>query len=164
MKNGQKNQGPTLRAAHQAQEADTFLLDYLRQAVAQILGIPDPEQIDPHQGLLDIGVDSLMAVELRNRLSNGLVEQLPSTLIFDYPTLAKLTDYLLGILFPPLVAQAAEVRLSDGQPETAAQPTPPAIDPTLDALSDTELASIENELELLNKFLTTPRRTGVGRR
>jgi hypothetical protein len=85
-------------------------------------------------------------------------------LIFDYPTLAKLTDYLLGILFPPLVAQAAEVRLSDGQPETAAQPTPPAIDPTLDALSDTELASIENELELLNKFLTTPRRTGVGRR
>ena len=153
-----------LLAAHQAQEADTFLLDYLRQAVAQILGIPDPEQIDPHQGLLDIGVDSLMAVELRNRLSNGLVEQLPSTLIFDYPTLAKLTDYLLGILFPPLVAQAAEVRLSDGQPETAAQPTPPAIDPTLDALSDTELASIENELELLNKFLTTPRRTGVGRR
>lgn len=153
-----------LLAAHQTQAAPEFLLDYLRQAVAQILGLPDPEQIDPHQGLLDIGLDSLMAVELRNRLSNALAEQLPSTLIFDYPTLAKLTGYLIDTLLPPVVAQAAEARPATGQPGAPVQPTPPAIDQTLDALSDTELASIEDELELLNEFLTTSRRTGAGRR
>src|SRR5439155_1153897 len=47
------------------------------------------------QGLRDLGMDSLMAIELRNRLQRGVGETLPATLAFDFPTMADLTDYLL---------------------------------------------------------------------
>ena len=149
-----------LLAAQQEKRAEEFLFDYLRLAVAQILGLPDPEQLEPHQGLLDIGLDSLMAVELRNRLSNTLAAQLPSTLIFDYPTLAKLTGYLLQELLPPLDAAVENAALA----VPAGQGSPTTMDDTLAALSADEITSIADELELLNDFLTTPRRTGNPRR
>lgn len=41
-----------------------------------------------------MGLDSLMAIELRNHLARILEQQLPSTLIFDYPTLGGLNRYL----------------------------------------------------------------------
>ena len=155
-----------LLAAQQEKRAEEFLFDYLRLAVAQILGLPDPEQLEPHQGLLDIGLDSLMAVELRNRLSNTLAAQLPSTLIFDYPTLAKLTGYLLQELLPPLAAPGENARVNAGENAAlaAAQGNPTTMDDTLAALSADEITSIADELELLNDFLTTPRRTGNPRR
>ena len=46
------------------------------------------------QGLTDMGMDSLMAVEISNRLKRSLGCSLPSTLAFEYPTLEALTDYL----------------------------------------------------------------------
>jgi len=48
--------------------------------------------------LIDLGVDSLMALELRNRLARGLElasEDIPATLVFDYPTIAAVADVLL---------------------------------------------------------------------
>jgi acyl carrier protein len=47
--------------------------------------------------LMDLGVDSLMAVELRGSLSSSLKldKKLPATLIFDYPSIEEITDYLL---------------------------------------------------------------------
>jgi len=76
-----------------------LLLDYLRTAAAQVLGLRNPAQIDPRQGLLDLGLDSLMAVELRNQLARTLEQPLPSTLIFDYPTVEELQQFLLQRLF-----------------------------------------------------------------
>jgi acyl carrier protein len=48
----------------------------------------------PSQPLLSAGLDSLGAVELRSALEGRLSLQLPATLVFDYPTLSALTDYL----------------------------------------------------------------------
>ena len=46
-----------------------------------------------------MGFDSLMAIELRNHLAGTLAHQLPATLLFDYPTLNALANYLEQELF-----------------------------------------------------------------
>jgi len=55
---------------------------------------------DPRTGLTELGMDSLMAVELRNRIQHVLGVPLAPTLAFDCPTLDAMTDYLLGVIAP----------------------------------------------------------------
>ena len=55
---------------------------------------------DPRTGLTELGMDSLMAVELRNRLQHALGVALPPTLAFDCPTLDAMADYLVGVVAP----------------------------------------------------------------
>jgi acyl carrier protein len=65
----------------------------IREAVIGVLGL-DPEfQLDPLQAFRDLGFDSLMSIELRNRLQTGMGRPLPATLVFDFPSLAALVDY-----------------------------------------------------------------------
>ncbi len=70
------------------------LLEYLRSQVAATLGMASPEELEPRQRLFDLGMDSLMAVEMKNRLEKGLGVPLRSTLLFDYPTLEALARHL----------------------------------------------------------------------
>jgi len=72
-----------------------LVLAHVRAQVLGVLGLPPAAAPDPQQGLRDLGMDSLMAIELRNRLQRGVGETLPATLAFDFPTMADLTDYLL---------------------------------------------------------------------
>jgi SAM-dependent methyltransferase len=78
-----------------SEEADELLVDFVRQQVAGILRL-DPATLDPGARLMDLGVDSLMAVELRNLLAAGLqLKRRPSaTLIFDYPTVRAIAGHL----------------------------------------------------------------------
>jgi acyl carrier protein len=70
--------------------------------VARILRL-DASQVENDHRLMDIGVDSLMAVELRNRLNKGLglTEKLPATLIFDHPTVQAIARYLTKNVINP---------------------------------------------------------------
>src|SRR5262249_40221607 len=70
-----------------------LLRDHVRQHVSGVLG-SDSRGIPLHQGFTEMGLDSLMAVELRNRLQTSLGIKLPSTMTFDYPTVAQLTAFL----------------------------------------------------------------------
>ena len=113
---------PTVNLRQQLQAADPatrrqHLLDYLRTAVAKVLGLRDPAQIHPQQGLLEMGLDSLMAIELRNQLGRTLAQKLPSTLIFDYPTIDELRHYLLETLF---VEEAVPVPAAEDMTAVAA--------------------------------------------
>ena len=76
--------------------ADEILTDYVREQVATVLGLDLGQQIDQYKPLNELGVDSLMAVELRNRLGAGLElqQRLPATLIFKYPTIEAVVKYL----------------------------------------------------------------------
>jgi len=79
-----------------ARRRKPILAVYLREQLGQVMGWEADYEIDPRQGLFDVGLDSLMAIELKSKLERNLdlARPLPFTLIFDYPTLASLTDYL----------------------------------------------------------------------
>jgi acyl carrier protein len=74
------------------------MLRFLREHAGHVLGIATPDVIPPARPLNELGLDSLMAVDLRNVLNRTLSLSLPATLLFDYPTLDALTDYLLETL------------------------------------------------------------------
>jgi len=71
------------------------VLSHVREQVAKVLQLPPSQTVDADRGLKDMGLDSLMAVELRNRLQASLGRSLPTTLAFDQPTASAITDYLL---------------------------------------------------------------------
>jgi len=71
-----------------------ILMDYIRTRLARILGLDASTTLDPRQPLNELGVDSLMALEMTNVLGDALGTHLPATLVYEYPTLEALTDYL----------------------------------------------------------------------
>ncbi len=75
-------------------QRDKLLRQYLQQEVARVLGLSDPKSLNPQQRLFDLGLDSLLAVELRNRLQTNLGQSLRSTLMFDFPTIEDLATHL----------------------------------------------------------------------
>jgi SAM-dependent methyltransferase len=95
------------------------LVEYVRGHVAAVLR-SDPGQPPDRRGrLMDLGLDSLMAVELRNRLSAGLAltRKVPATLMFDYPTIDAIAVYLAGELWGrPESAPADQAQAPAGQP------------------------------------------------
>ncbi|MEU8976124.1 type I polyketide synthase [Streptomyces monashensis] len=80
-------------AGTEADGADT-MLDRLLAEVAGVLGHASPDALDPDVAFDHAGMDSLGAVELRNRLMAGLGLRLPATFVFDWPTPRLLADVL----------------------------------------------------------------------
>jgi myxalamid-type polyketide synthase MxaB len=87
-------------ASAPATERHGMVLAEVRQALAAILRLPSASSIGVNQSLGELGLDSLMAVEVGNLLSEGFRCELPSTLIFDYPTANALATYLVQSIFP----------------------------------------------------------------
>ncbi|WP_458318740.1 type I polyketide synthase [Mycolicibacterium brisbanense] len=77
------------------QQRKKLLTDYLRDAVAEVTRV-DASEIREDAGFFDLGMDSLMAVELRRRMEQGVGAEIPITLVMDYPRISDVADYLLG--------------------------------------------------------------------
>ena len=71
-----------------------LLKTYLKTEVANVLNRKDYQSLNEEQGFAEMGMDSLMAVELKNRLETNLNFSLPSTLAFEFPNISSLTQYI----------------------------------------------------------------------
>ena len=74
--------------------------DFVRAKVMEVLRLDTDRQPDHRARLMDLGLDSLMAIQLRDLIENGvgLGRTLPATLMFDYPTIEAITNFLLARL------------------------------------------------------------------
>jgi acyl transferase domain-containing protein/NADPH:quinone reductase-like Zn-dependent oxidoreductase/acyl carrier protein len=77
------------------QQRRKLLTDYLRDTVAEVTRV-DVAEIREDAGFFDLGMDSLMAVELRRHIENGVGAAIPVTLAMDHPRVSDVADYLLG--------------------------------------------------------------------
>jgi acyl transferase domain-containing protein/acyl carrier protein len=96
---GEAKEGKRSGLLHQIQQASPLekrplLHNYIRTQVAEILGFASSDRIDPKQGFFKMGMDSIMTVQLRNRLEVSLGCSLPPTVAFEYPTVDGMTKFL----------------------------------------------------------------------
>jgi acyl transferase domain-containing protein/acyl carrier protein len=112
-----------------------LLIAHVQAEAAKVLALDGSRAIGVSQGLRDLGLDSLMAVELRNRLQASVGRSLPSTLAFDHPTVEAIADFLGEVL---------EVATGSGIPNGAARSS---VELAVEALSDEEAeALLQQEL------------------
>lgn len=79
-----------------ADDRRSLLQEKIRERVAMIMAVADPQQIDLQRSLLKQGMDSLMSIELTNDLSRILEVTLSSTLVFNHPSIELLSEHLLS--------------------------------------------------------------------
>jgi acyl transferase domain-containing protein/SAM-dependent methyltransferase len=117
---------------------------FVRDQVMAILRLSADEPPGRHSRLTDLGLDSLMAVQLRNRLGRGLaMAKAPAaSVMFDYPTIDALAQYLLSVVAP--VASNAVAETKAPAPATASALSTDAVaaldDAALEALLDARAA------------------------
>nr|ADZ24997.1 polyketide synthase [Sorangium cellulosum] len=109
-------------------ERHGLLVEHVTAVVRKILGIGPSRPVAPERGFFDMGMDSMMSVELRNRLQSSLGCSLPATVAFDNPTVNQLVDYLEGSA------------LARGQEEA----------PVRAAIDDAELGALLEEVDALS--------------
>ncbi|NJP66263.1 type I polyketide synthase [Streptomyces spiramenti] len=107
------------------EEREQRIRELVTTHAAGVLGHAGDSTVDEERGFTDLGLDSLAALELRNRLGAATGLRLSATLMFDYPTPAQLATYLLEELEEELVEPAADAGPPDPGPTG-----PPAADPT----------------------------------
>ncbi|MDP4174898.1 MAG: SDR family NAD(P)-dependent oxidoreductase, partial [Bacteroidota bacterium] len=72
-----------------------LLIEFIRQQAQNVLGLSSIEEVEIERPMHDMGMDSLMAIEIKNRINNAIGKDLPATVIFNYPTIKSLSEYIL---------------------------------------------------------------------
>ncbi len=134
-----------------------LVIEHVRQKAAKVINAPDPHALDIHQGLFEMGLDSLMSVELKSSLEASVGAALPSTLTFNYPTIAELARYLDESILPKpqetkeaaateqtagRSAQEVSATAQGEESHTSGETTPPSQASDLDDLSEDDLAAL----------------------
>jgi phthiocerol/phenolphthiocerol synthesis type-I polyketide synthase B len=86
------------------------LAEHVSSLVARVMGLASPQLLDRSEGFFQFGMDSLMSVTLQRALAESLGQAVPASVIFDYPTVDALTDYLTTIL-PELIEVADDTEV-----------------------------------------------------
>jgi acyl transferase domain-containing protein/NAD(P)-dependent dehydrogenase (short-subunit alcohol dehydrogenase family)/acyl carrier protein len=120
---------------------EAALLRTIAEIVRRTLDLHSGEEIDPDVPLGDLGMDSLLAIELRNGLSRVFHQQFQSTILFDYPTLRTLARYLDKEVLPahdetPAAVPVASIAIASSANENSLD-----ILETIEQMSDEEVES-----------------------
>lgn len=120
-------------------ERRPLLAAFIANEAARLLGPQAAQGLEPTKPLQDLGLDSLMAVELRNVLGQAIGQTLPAALLFNYPTVSGLAGHLLE-----QVLHLAEVEASEAKP--AATGKADSILDSVEDISDEEVERLLNEM------------------
>ena len=107
------------------------------------------QRLDRQQPLKAMGLDSLMALELRNRLEHATGLTLSATIVWNYPTVTVLADHLaslMGIALEPDSAGGVEGRTGSSGPSMSEAST--ASQAELEAMLLDELAAVDRLLDV----------------
>lgn len=116
-----------------------IMVEHISRSLGSVLGIVG--DIDLRRGFFELGMDSLTAMELRNRLQREFKLPLDATLTFKYPTISALADYLLSLL----VNIRPKQEVISTEPVAAAESEINQEEPVLSL--DEQLADIDRFLE-----------------
>jgi len=126
-----------------AGERRDFILGQVQVQVANVLGLQEPQAVDVQQGFFDLGMDSLTSIELKNQLQTSLNCPLPATLLFKYPTIEKLVDYL--------VAEVLDLDIRERADDSDSAEKATIAKPVVEEISEDELEKlIDAEFEALS--------------
>ena len=128
-----------------ASEHRGALVDFVRRRVGIVLKRPQDSEIPADRRLMDLGLDSLMALELRNALSKGLAldQTLPATLMFDHPCIADIAELLLAKLGGKTPAALEAGAQTSTASHTSAAPQ--LSQETIEELSDADVEKLLND-------------------
>ncbi|HET6890350.1 MAG TPA: acyl carrier protein, partial [Pyrinomonadaceae bacterium] len=116
------------------------LVQLVREQVMIVMGLTPSSPIELRRGLWDMGLDSLMALELKSRLEVGLGRSIPATVAFEFPTIEAIANYLDGEIFQLEHHVAPNGQHGNGN----ADPTASALE-KIQQLSDEEVERLFNE-------------------
>ncbi|WP_435613721.1 SDR family NAD(P)-dependent oxidoreductase, partial [Streptomyces sp. bgisy159] len=116
---GTQRTGSELRARVAGVPRDAgqrLVVEHVQEVTALVLGHDGPEQVGAERAFRDLGVDSLIAVELRNVLAAAAGVTLPATAVFDHPTPQALAAHIYGELFDEVTSTASTASVATDEP------------------------------------------------
>ncbi|MFI7366402.1 phosphopantetheine-binding protein, partial [Streptomyces sp. NPDC050149] len=121
---------------------DALLRELVTGLAAGLLGYQDASGIDPERDFLELGFDSLMAMELRSALSEAIGLRLPSMVVFDHKSAAALARFLLAEI--SAAGPVTGALSADGTPQEAAGAGRPPSGAAADTLSQLFREALQN--------------------
>lgn len=119
------------------------LLAFVSEEAKVLFGMAKSEPLDENRGLVEMGMNSLMAVMLENELEAALGVKLSATVMLDYPNLLSLARFLDEKLFGDISTS----------PVIAKESATETLEADIAAMSDAEIdAALESELAAIRKL------------
>ena len=83
--------------------------EYLATIIARVLGFADTNMLDREKGFADMGIDSMMVIELKNTIQTDLSFAIPTSALFNYANVKDLSAYVLQELIETTDNQEKEI-------------------------------------------------------